>query len=375
MRTRVVARPTTDVALRSGRSPASSCTIRDGRLPTAAPLPGSTTPQDEGAGGVDLGGERHLDHLAVAPAHGGASSPVRARPRLRGRDAWRPGSSGPRMAIVQFVVCSVALLAVVATIGAVALRHIATGEALGDARSVTVAFGRGVLSDQVTPAVLRGDPAALARLDRAVRRRVLGHPIVRLKVWTAQGRIAYSDARPLIGRTFPLPDDLREALAGDAARADVSDLSRPETRFERGRGRLVEVYLPLRLASGERVLVEAYHPAGRIDASGRRIWRTFLPVLLGVLVALAVAQLAARLVAGAPRAGAGGRARAARSRGRARAAASSADASRPSSTMASSRISRGRRSSCTPPRTSRATRPRASCAARSRAARACAGSR
>jgi signal transduction histidine kinase len=53
----------------------------------------------------------------------------------------------------------------------------------------------------------------------------------------------------------------------------------------------VEVYLPLRTASGELVMVEAYHPGGRLDAASRRIWRTFLPMLLAVLVALAVAQL------------------------------------------------------------------------------------
>jgi two-component system, NarL family, sensor kinase len=208
-----------------------------------------------------------------------------------GRPAPDDGASGRRVAIVQFVLSSAALLAVVGTIGAVTLRHLATGEALSDARSVTVAFGRGVLSNQVTPGFLRGASAALERLDRAVRDRVLGHPIVRLKVWTADGRIAYSDARALIGQRFPLPEDLREALADDAVRAEVSDLSRPENRFERRSGRLVEVYMPLRLASGERVMVEAYHPAGRIDASSRRIWRNFLPVLIGVLLALAAAQL------------------------------------------------------------------------------------
>jgi two-component system, NarL family, sensor kinase len=212
---------------------------------------------------------------------------------LRARRSRRPddASSGRRVAIGQFVLSSAALLAVVATIGAVALRHVATGEALADARSVTVAFSRGVLAHQVTPGALRGDPAALAALDRGVRERVLGHPIVRLKVWAPDGRIVYSDARTLIGERFPLPDDLREALADDAVRADVSDLSRPENRFERGGGRLVEVYMPLRLASGEQVIIEAYHPAGRIDAASRRIWRTLLPVLFGVLLALAAAQL------------------------------------------------------------------------------------
>jgi two-component system NarL family sensor kinase len=212
----------------------------------------------------------------------------RRRPRLPAPD---DGSSGRRIAIGQFVLSSVALLAVVGTIGAVALRHVATGEALVDARAVTVAFSRGVLAHQVTPAALRGDPAALDRLDREVRERILGHPIVRLKIWSPNGRIVYSDATALIGHRFPLPEDLREALADDAVRADVSDLSRPENRFERGGRRLVEVYMPLRLASGDQVIVEAYHPAGRIDASSRRIWRTLLPVLFGLLLALAAAQL------------------------------------------------------------------------------------
>src|SRR3954465_9996910 len=92
------------------------------------------------------------------------------------------------------------------------------------------------------------------------------------------GRIVYSDAAPLIGRRFPLPGDLREALDDDAARADVSDLSPPENPLERGRGRVVGESRPRRLAGGRRVIVEAYHPAGSIDAATGRIWRTILPV-------------------------------------------------------------------------------------------------
>jgi signal transduction histidine kinase len=196
-----------------------------------------------------------------------------------------------RAALVQFVVSSAVLLVVVATIGAVLLKRVATGEALQDARAVTVAYSEGVLREHITPSVLDGDPAALRRLDRAVRERVLGRPIVRLKIWSPDGRIVYSDATPLIGRRFPLPGDLREALADDAVRADVSDLSLPENRLERGRGRLVEVYLPLRVGGGRRVMVETYHPAGSIDAASRRIWRTILPVPVALLIALAAAQL------------------------------------------------------------------------------------
>jgi two-component system NarL family sensor kinase len=193
--------------------------------------------------------------------------------------------------VAQFALSSAALLVLVATIGAVTLKHLATGEALSDARLVTVAVSHGVLEREVTPGVLRGEPASLARLDRTVHEAILGRPIVRVKVWTPEGRVVYSDAHGLIGQRFSLPDDMREALEEGAVRADVSDLSRPENRLERGEGKLVEVYLPLRLPSGRLVMVEAYHPAGQIDAASRRIWRTFLPMFLGLLLALAAAQL------------------------------------------------------------------------------------
>jgi hypothetical protein len=50
---------------------------------------------------------------------------------------------------------------IVATIGAIALRQLATEKALSDARSVTVTFSRGLLHKEVTPGMLRGDRASL----------------------------------------------------------------------------------------------------------------------------------------------------------------------------------------------------------------------
>ncbi|MEA2285342.1 MAG: two-component system, NarL family, sensor kinase [Solirubrobacteraceae bacterium] len=206
-------------------------------------------------------------------------------------ESLRPRASSRRVALAQFALSSMAMLVVVGTLGAVTLRHVSTGEALRDARALTVALSRAVIRDRITPAVLAGDSVALASLDRAIRERVLGDPVVRLKIWTPDGRIVYSDAPGLIGRRFVLPGDLREALHTGVAAAEVSDLSRLENRFERGNGKLVEVYLPLRIADGRQVLVEAYHPAVSIDVAGNRIWRNLLPVLLAFLAALAVAQL------------------------------------------------------------------------------------
>src|SRR3954462_9740223 len=110
------------------------------------------------------------------------------------KDPMRALASTRHAALVQFAVSSAVLLAVVATIGAVLLKRVATGEALQDARAVTVAYGEGVLREHITSGVLDGHPRALRELDDAVRARVLGRPIVRVKVWSPAGRIVYSDA-------------------------------------------------------------------------------------------------------------------------------------------------------------------------------------
>ncbi len=60
---------------------------------------------------------------------------------------------------------------------------------------------------------MAGRPAALAELDRTVQERVLSEDIVRVKIWTPDGRIVYSDEPRLIGRRFTLGADEREALS------------------------------------------------------------------------------------------------------------------------------------------------------------------
>jgi two-component system NarL family sensor kinase len=251
--------------------------------------------------GRQAGGSSAACAAQVAPGRSQARSPGAAREDVPGpwalvRRSIAGGTSRPRRPATRrplalFALSSVALLLLVAIIGAVGLRRLAEGEALNDARSVTAALSRATLRDAVTPAVLRGDGAALDALDRRVRQTVLGKPIVRIKIWAPDGRIIYSDARALIGERVPLPPDLRKALSDGGVRAEVTDLSRPENRLERGHGRLVEVYLPLRLAGGRQVVVEAYHPGEQIDRASGRIWGTFLPMFLGLLGALAAVQL------------------------------------------------------------------------------------
>jgi two-component system, NarL family, sensor kinase len=215
------------------------------------------------------------------------------------RPRWDRASSG-RVALAQFALSGMALLVVVATIGTLALRHVARDEATRDARTLTETVARGVIQPQISTQILAGDPAALRRLDRLVKARVLAppelsraqdNPIVRVKVWDTDGRIVYSDEPRLQGKRFVLPEDLREAMDNRRASADVSDLGRPENRYERGKGRLVEVYEPMRAASGELLLLEAYFPSKDISDAGGRIAKSFLLVMLAALAALALAAL------------------------------------------------------------------------------------
>ena len=153
--------------------------------------------------------------------------------------------------------------------------------------------GRGIAEPLITPGVLRGDPVALARLDRAVRERILsGTPIVRVKVWDARGRIVYSDA-PTADRL-----DVRRSARASCSRfgdggtdADASDLNRPENRTERGFKRLVEVYVGIRAPDGTPLLYEDYERSSTISASSRRQWMALLPALVGALLVLYLVQL------------------------------------------------------------------------------------
>ena len=53
----------------------------------------------------------------------------------------------------------------------------------------------------------------------------------------------------------------------------VSDLNRPENRFERRFGKLLEVYLPIRGTNGKTILYEDYERYSSVAASGRRLTR------------------------------------------------------------------------------------------------------
>lgn len=104
---------------------------------------------------------------------------------------------------------------------------------------------------------------------------------VRVKVWSTNGTILYSDAPGLEGQRFPVDDGLGDVLSGRVTSfADISDLNQPENATERTQYHsLLEVYVPIYGGGAHRRIVgayELYHDLTRLDAQEadltRAIW-------------------------------------------------------------------------------------------------------
>jgi signal transduction histidine kinase len=194
-------------------------------------------------------------------------------------------------AVAQFAVAGLLVLALFLVGTVLVFRSLGRTEALRDARQFAVLTGQGIVEPALGERVLAGDAEALRSLDRIVQERVLGDRILRVKVWTVDGRIVYSDESRLIGETFGLDDSKLEVLRTGAARAELSSLEGEENRFEQGFGDVYEVYLPIRAPDGTPLLFETYQRTSSVVATGRRIWLPFAGLLLASLFLLWLVQV------------------------------------------------------------------------------------
>jgi signal transduction histidine kinase len=175
----------------------------------------------------------------------------------------------------------------------------AKNEAIADARHATDLLATLLVEPNLDGRLAAGDPQGVAVLDAVLRGRLASADVMRIKIWTPTGLIAYSDEPRLIGRTYPLGEDEQQALRDGVTRAELSDLSRPENRYEREAGRLLEVYRLIRSSDGRPMLLETYSPYQDATARQVDIWYKFAPISVTVLLALLAMQLplAHRMVA------------------------------------------------------------------------------
>ena len=95
----------------------------------------------------------------------------------------------------------------------------------------------------------------------------------------------------LIGKTYGLGEDERELFATGGTQAELSDLGKPENRYERSQGQLLEAHTTIRTPNRTQVLFEIYQPVSSVNASGRRLLGALAPPLVGGLVVLVLVQM------------------------------------------------------------------------------------
>jgi two-component system, NarL family, sensor kinase len=194
-------------------------------------------------------------------------------------------------AVARFMLGSLAAIAVIVIGGFFALRSITVKEAERNTRDQVQVLANLVESAGLRDGVLHGRKAALQRLDDLVQGEVLSDSVIRVKVWSRDGKILYSDQPQLIGQRFTLAPDERELFENGGAEAELSDLSRPENRFERQERKLLEAHTTIRTPNGTPVLFEIYQRFSSVSADGARLLRALAPPLVGGLLVLLLFQM------------------------------------------------------------------------------------
>jgi two-component system NarL family sensor kinase len=191
--------------------------------------------------------------------------------------------------LLRFALGSAVAIAVAAVGGYFALRSVAIDEAKRETHTrvqeagqlVEASLGNGLLAYQ---------PAAVGAVDDVVVARVLSSSIVRVKIWSASGRVLYSDDPAEIGAHYALDAGQLRLLRDGGAKVELTDLRRPENTRDRGQGKLIEAYTRIRTPSGTPVLFEIYQRFGSVTASARRLLGALAPPILGAIGLIVLIQ-------------------------------------------------------------------------------------
>ena len=192
--------------------------------------------------------------------------------------------------MLRFALGSAAAIAVVVVGGYFALRSVATDEAKRETRTRVQEAGQ-LVESSVAQGLLTRDPAAISAVDDVVVSRVLSSSIVRVKIWSPDGHVLYSDDAREIGGRFALDPGQQQLLRTGGAEVEVSSLGRPENALDRGQGKLIEAYTRIRTPSGTPLLFEVYQRFGSVTASARRLLRALAPTILGAIALIVLIQV------------------------------------------------------------------------------------
>ena len=210
----------------------------------------------------------------------------------------------PRLPRLGFVGTFALLSATAVGLLGIALAQVETAHerssATSDAASSAQLLVQVGLQPHIDPSDLTAGlpPETIAALDSAFQAGLNDGQLVRIKLWSADGEVLYSDQHELIGQRFPIDGDLQEGLDGELT-AEVSHLDKAENVDEHQFGELLEVYVPVKFGTEHEGAFEIYVPWAPIARQIRSNTRRLLLVLAGGLLLLWAVLF--RIVMGASR--------------------------------------------------------------------------
>ncbi len=192
---------------------------------------------------------------------------------------------------MQFAIIGVAILFVVALVAGLRVRDTSTQESIRDARELASLMANEIVAPKMTPELISGQPEAVAAMDAVINSIVGRGTINRVKVFRPDGVVLYSDEHLLIGQKFPLEADVVATLTSNKPVVIFTDLTGPENVYEQDLDSQLEVYMPMKLVTGETFIYEHYQHTRVVSAGADEVTAAFSPLVIRSLIALQLLQL------------------------------------------------------------------------------------
>ena len=154
-----------------------------------------------------------------------------------------------------------------------AASRLAEREAVNDAAHTTDLLAEAVVQPALDDALLTGDAAASTRSTASCATACCPTASSGSSSGSPTARSSTPTSRGWSGQRFALGEEERDVLAAPADPRRGLRPDRPENEFERGQGKLLEVYRPVWTPTGRQLLFETYSPYDAGDQRTGQLWR------------------------------------------------------------------------------------------------------
>jgi len=180
-----------------------------------------------------------------------------------------------RSLLARFTLVSFLVTALIATVLTWRLESSLEQDALSAVAENTAEQAKNILNVNLTSSDLKASLQGerYDEIDDLIHETLLSTNIVRIKIWNRNGLLIYSDDSSIMGKTFPITQEMLEAFSGEMA-TEISSLEAAENIDVRGvYNQLFEIYVPLQLANSSEVqgVYEVYYDLSKLQPRLLRI--------------------------------------------------------------------------------------------------------